>query len=135
MCNNKVEMYVRTMSDLNTTAITFNCGDYTSAGLAQCDECKAKADADYPQGWFNYPGDKCKHGVYVGGDRDCACYRCETEELCSCGEPVVEPYSMGMCQACLDHEVGMPEHNGGDDVRCDHIPNDVVASSRDNIPF
>ena len=79
MCDKKVVMYIRNQDDLNATEVTFTCGDYTSVGLAQCDECKAKADADYPQGWVHYPGDKCKHGIYIGGDRDCTCYKCEEE--------------------------------------------------------
>jgi hypothetical protein len=77
MCDNKVTMNIRNHADLDTREITFKCGDYTSNGLAQCDECEAKANADYPQGWVHYPGDKCKHGTYIGGDRDCACYKCE----------------------------------------------------------
>lgn len=32
----------------------------------------------YPQGWSHYPGDTCKHGVYVGGiGVDHMCQKCE----------------------------------------------------------
>ena len=33
----------------------------------------------YPQGWSCYPGDTCKHGVFIATDYDCACWRCEVE--------------------------------------------------------
>ena len=44
-----------------------------------CDECMEKADARYPQGWRDVPGDICKHGNYVGdaGGPDYLCGECE----------------------------------------------------------
>lgn len=46
-------------------------------GRLMCEKCEEKAERDYPQGWTYYPGDTCQHGVYVGGDYDCACFQCE----------------------------------------------------------
>lgn len=80
MCNNKVTVDVG-RSDV--VEITINCGDIYSSGhrteTAQCPACEAAASEQYPQGWRFYPGDICKHGVYVGGDHDCACGQCESE--------------------------------------------------------
>jgi hypothetical protein len=81
MCDNKVEVHVTFAG--KDIEMTINCGDiYADGGrteTALCPECLAKAEARYPQGWRYRPGDICKHGVYVGGERDCACWRCETE--------------------------------------------------------
>jgi hypothetical protein len=84
MCKNKVTTYIRNVGDLNTVEITVNCGDIVAAGVnvsaALCPVCERQAMCAYPQGWQHYPGDKCKHGTYIGGDRDCACHYCEEEE-------------------------------------------------------
>ena len=34
----------------------------------------------FPLGWKYYPGDVCRHGIYVGGGYDCACPACELGE-------------------------------------------------------
>ena len=60
-----------------------SCGDtqtdyqgYTEMRL--CDPCNSKYKVQYPQGWETYPGDKCVHGVYVGGvGYDYMCGDCE----------------------------------------------------------
>jgi len=68
---------------LDSTEIEINCGDIYNDGhntkTAMCPTCGLKAVADYPQGWEYAPGDRCKHGTYIGGDRDCACHCCESE--------------------------------------------------------
>jgi len=43
-----------------------------------CETCYGRYQQRYPQGWSSYPGDICKHGVYVGGMmRDYLCPDCE----------------------------------------------------------
>lgn len=39
----------------------------------------AELKARYPQGWAYFPGDTCRHGVYVNTDYDIPCARCEYE--------------------------------------------------------
>lgn len=36
-------------------------------GVYLCDTHLAQAQQSYPQGWFHTPGDRCPHGVKVGG--------------------------------------------------------------------
>ena len=64
------------------TPILMECGTQSSAyGFALCDECEKRIAADYPQGFRYYPGDTCKHGVYVGGcGADYMCGACEMGE-------------------------------------------------------
>lgn len=57
------------------------CGSYFMGRIVLCDECFAKYDAQYPQGWRGYPGDVCEHGNYTGGcGIDYMCPRCESGE-------------------------------------------------------
>ena len=40
---------------------------------------EAEGFVTYPQGWRHYPGDTCRHGVYVGGcGADLMCGACES---------------------------------------------------------
>ncbi len=82
-CTNKTSVLVRNRSDIEAVEITVNCGDLVAASsstkAALCDICLTKANKLFPQGWKYSPGDICKHGTYVGGDRDCACSFCERE--------------------------------------------------------
>ncbi len=56
------------------------CGDWYNGGKEYCEEHLAVMEKRYPQGWDYYPGDKCKHGVYVGGSGiDWMCHQCEME--------------------------------------------------------
>lgn len=53
------------------------CGEW-HGGRYLCSRCQRVAELEYPQGWSYYPGDRCKHGVYVGGcGADYMCGRCE----------------------------------------------------------
>lgn len=83
MCKNKVNVYVSNDATPDSIEITVNCGDIYNNGhstkAALCPTCEKVANDNYPQGWQYTPGDICKHGVYVGGDRDCTCYQCEEE--------------------------------------------------------
>lgn len=57
------------------------CGNYYGGDKLLCEECERKAEETYPQGWRGYPGDTCKHGVYVGGvGVDHICRLCELGE-------------------------------------------------------
>lgn len=64
------------------TPIMLPCGTQSSAyGYALCDVCEAEIKKAYPQGFRYYPGDTCKHGVYVGGcGPDYMCGKCESGE-------------------------------------------------------
>ena len=54
------------------------CGQYWGGEKQLCAPCQAEAERRYPQGWRGYPGDICKHGVYVGGcGEDLMCGACE----------------------------------------------------------
>jgi len=54
------------------------CGRYQYGTKQLCDEHLAEAERRYPQGWRGYPGDTCRHGVYVGGvGIDWMCPVCE----------------------------------------------------------
>lgn len=71
-CTNK------TMSRYSEEQIT--CGTYQGGEKQLCDKCFNFASFQFPQGWKAYPGDTCKHGVYVGGcGVDLMCADCETE--------------------------------------------------------
>ena len=56
------------------------CGSWEAGeGTVLCDMCEIDARRRYPQGWRFYPGDVCKHGVYVGGcGIDWMCGPCES---------------------------------------------------------
>lgn len=57
------------------------CGSYYGGEMFLCTACEAAASFEYPQGWRGYPGDTCKHGVYVGGcGVDWMCAHCELGE-------------------------------------------------------
>lgn len=54
------------------------CGDSGTYGTELCEECEKDFTERYPQGWSYYPGDRCTHGVYVGGvGVDHMCHNCE----------------------------------------------------------
>lgn len=54
------------------------CGVYRAGCKQLCADCEAEARLRYPQGWTGYPGDTCRHGVYVGGcGADYMCGACE----------------------------------------------------------
>jgi hypothetical protein len=56
------------------------CGTWNN-GKVLCDECTAYYEREYPQGWRYYPGDVCRHGMYVGGcGIDWICGACEMGE-------------------------------------------------------
>ena len=58
-----------------------DCGDYFFGETVTCGPCEEYYQAKYPQGWAHYPGDTCRHGVYVGGiGIDWMCGRCEFGE-------------------------------------------------------
>jgi len=57
------------------------CGNTQYGSRVLCEEHQAEAERLYPQGWRYYPGDTCRHGVYVGGcGIDWMCGRCEDGE-------------------------------------------------------
>ncbi len=61
--------------------IKVNCGDLSPlGGTTLCHKCEMRYEKLYPQGWNSYPGDVCKHGMYVGGcGIDWMCPQCELE--------------------------------------------------------
>lgn len=62
------------------------CGSYFGGDKVLCDRCERIAVQRYPQGWSSYPGDVCRHGMYVGGcGADYMCGYCES------GTEPVEP--------------------------------------------
>lgn len=74
-CGQKVEVDYRR----DGTPIERDCGSYWDTCMVLCDECQTKYEHKYPQGWVSYPGDVCKHGVYVGGcGEDYMCHECES---------------------------------------------------------
>lgn len=76
-CNNRVRVGTRR----DGTDITVPCGDYRGGRAVLCDRCERSAERRYPQGWRGYPGDTCRHGVYVGGcGIDRMCGACEMGE-------------------------------------------------------
>lgn len=82
-CGKKVIAWIRMQGELSSVEITVSCGDLFFSGtdtkVALCPACREEAHTAYPQGWYYKPGDTCKHGVYIAGDRDCACPKCESE--------------------------------------------------------
>jgi hypothetical protein len=77
MCENTVIVMTRR----DGSDVIKECGTYFGGTKMLCDACLSKAEKDYPQGWQSYPGDTCKHGVYVGGcGIDYMCPRCELSE-------------------------------------------------------
>ncbi len=66
--------------DIFTEERPIYCGSWDANGTVLCDKCEADMKKRYPQGWQSYPGDVCKHGVYVGGSGiDWMCHACEME--------------------------------------------------------
>lgn len=58
--------------------ISRKCGGQGNWSIVLCDSCEKEANEAFPQGWDNYPGDICPHGVYIGGcGIDWMCHRCE----------------------------------------------------------
>ena len=54
------------------------CGQSWDTVRQYCSDCYSRLAKQYPQGWRYYAGDKCKHGVYVGGmGADYMCMHCE----------------------------------------------------------
>lgn len=75
-CTNTVTLMWRR----NGTPVTGKCGTWHGDQVL-CNTCEDRNKARYPQGWQSYPGDTCKHGVYVGGcGVDYMCGRCEFGE-------------------------------------------------------
>lgn len=65
-------------TDFRGTEREVRCGSWHGGETSLCEGCLARAERDYPQGWRGYPGDTCRHRVYVGGSgRDLMCARCE----------------------------------------------------------
>ncbi len=57
------------------------CGDTRNGEKEYCEECLDYFEKEYPQGWRYYPGDTCRHGMYVGGcGADLMCGACEMGE-------------------------------------------------------
>lgn len=72
-CDNKIE----TISPGGNKSV-IRCGRSYMMVKQLCVDCMKKAKVSYPQGWLTYPGDTCKHGVYVGGcGADHMCGSCE----------------------------------------------------------
>lgn len=85
-CSNKVVTDYRR----DGTPIEYPCGTTGRHGQAVfCEECEARFEKQYPQGWRDVPGDICKHGVYVGDayGPDYMCPWCES----GCEPPVRKP--------------------------------------------
>jgi hypothetical protein len=84
-CQNKVVVgwskhYAETTTD-GDGSVYRKCGEYYAGTQQMCPAHIEHYNARYPQGWDNYPGDRCKHGVYVGGvGADYMCWRCEMGE-------------------------------------------------------
>jgi hypothetical protein len=54
------------------------CGRIEYGATLLCDMHQAQYERQYPQGWRYYPGDVCRHGMYVGGcGVDLMCGACE----------------------------------------------------------
>ena len=69
--------------DMNSTEMKAYCGKTQTDVMGNpkerlCEACEAKGKREFPQGWETYPGDRCIHGVYVGGSmEDRICGECE----------------------------------------------------------
>ncbi len=78
-CKNRVSVFVE--RGFGHREIKVPCGSTGPFGTVElCPTCMTKAEKKYPQGWRHYPGDTCKHGVYLNPDYDCNCGRCEMGE-------------------------------------------------------
>jgi|WetSurMetagenome_2_1015567.scaffolds.fasta_scaffold1149947_2 hypothetical protein len=76
-CTNLVNVATRR----DGSAVKVVCGTWRGGEQVFCQTCETKLHAAFPQGWHYYPGDTCKHGVYVGGcGVDLMCGRCESGE-------------------------------------------------------
>ena len=76
-CTNDVDVGTRK----DGTPIIYPCGKWRGGEKVFCDDCLARYEALYPQGWTGYPGDTCKHGRYTGGSgADYMCGACEFGE-------------------------------------------------------
>ena len=63
---------------MHTTCGTYQTDVQGNQKQRLCDDCEGDASKQYPQGWETYPGDRCVHGVYVGGvGYDYMCHICE----------------------------------------------------------
>jgi len=81
-CKNKVDQYVPW--HYGYKKVTLPCGSTAIDGNPiYCKDCIEKFEKQYPQVWRHVPGDKCKHGTYIGDNNgpDCICGQCEYEEL------------------------------------------------------
>lgn len=69
--------------DANSTEMKAYCGKTQTDVMGNtrkrlCEACEDKGKQEFPQGWETYPGDRCPHGVYVGGVmEDRICVICE----------------------------------------------------------
>lgn len=78
-CQNMVTQYVP--RGYSVREVKTRCGSTGQHGeMLLCDGCTKMAEALYPQGWRDVPGDICKHGTYVGdaGGPDYMCGACES---------------------------------------------------------
>jgi hypothetical protein len=79
-CLNKATQYVP--RGYGYKEVKSPCGSTgIHGGQLLCSTCEASFAKQYPQGWVNTPGDKCKHGTYVGSPcgPDYLCGKCEEE--------------------------------------------------------
>jgi len=79
-CENKISIYVE--RGWTHKEVKLRCGSTDPHGdTVICDDCQKKARLAYPQGWLHVPGDKCKHGTYIGNANgpDYMCGICEGE--------------------------------------------------------
>jgi hypothetical protein len=73
-CTDLAEVGVRR----DGSPIEVECGRWWGGRKAYCTNCEKSLMEQYPQGWIGYPGDKCRHGTYVGGcGVDLICGACE----------------------------------------------------------
>jgi len=80
MCANTVSFNEYNYRTGNTIEFNVPCGNSVMLETRLCKNCEDRANKQYPQGWKSYPGDVCKHGVYVGGCmEDYMCGICEGE--------------------------------------------------------
>lgn len=72
------ELVVVDTANFGTRPICARCGRYWGGRRVLCPACEARLLQRYPQGWDYYPGDRCRHGTYVGGcGPDLMCFWCE----------------------------------------------------------
>ena len=66
---------------METTCGTYQTDGYGRQEIRLCTPCTRQYQAQYPQGWETYPGDRCPHGAHVGGiAEDYMCHLCESGE-------------------------------------------------------